>query len=149
MYSSARSSPSPSGSGTASVTRDDHPRRRAPGDLRRERARVDDDLAVEPRAVLGAQLAPALDGGVEVGSRGAAGRPSTHAKVVSSGATMPARPPPSIVMLQTVMRPSIESASIGGPAYSTTWPTAPSTPIWPIVPRMRSLAVTPKPSSPS
>ena len=46
---------------------------------------------------------------------------------------MPARPPPSIVMLQIVIRPSIESASIAGPAYSTTWPTAPSTPIWPIV----------------
>ena len=28
---------------------------------------------------------------------------------------MPARPPPSIVMLQIVMRPSIESASIAGP----------------------------------
>ena len=28
---------------------------------------------------------------------------------------MPARPPPSIVMLQTVMRPSIESARIAGP----------------------------------
>ena len=38
---------------------------------------------------------------------------------------MPARPPASIVMLQTVIRPSIDSASIAGPAYSTTWPTAP------------------------
>ena len=46
---------------------------------------------------------------------------------------MPARPPPSIVMLQTVIRPSIDSASIAGPAYSTTWPTAPATPICPIV----------------
>ena len=62
---------------------------------------------------------------------------------------MPARPPPSIVMLQIVIRPSIESPSITGPAYSTTWPAAPLVPIWPIVPRIRSLAVTPKPSSPS
>ena len=46
---------------------------------------------------------------------------------------MPARPPPSIVMLHTVIRPSIESASIAGPANSTTWPLAPATPIWPIV----------------
>ena len=45
---------------------------------------------------------------------------ATQAKVVSSGAIMPARPPPSIVMLQTVIRPSIESASIAGPANSTT-----------------------------
>ncbi len=82
-------------------------------------------------------------------SFGAPGRPITHSNVVSSGAIMPARPPPSIVMLQTVIRPSIESASIAGPAYSTTWPTAPSTPICPIVARIRSLAVTPNPSEPS
>ena len=82
-------------------------------------------------------------------SSGAPGRPSIHSNVVSSGAIMPARPPPSIVMLQIVMRPSIESASIAGPAYSTTWPAAPLVPIWPIVPRIRSLAVTPKPGSPS
>ncbi len=52
-------------------------------------------------------------------SCGAPGRPRTQSKVVSSGAIMPARPPPSIVMLQIVIRPSIESASIAGPAYST------------------------------
>ena len=69
--------------------------------------------------------------------------------MVSSGATIPARPPPSMVMLQMVIRPSIESASIAGPAYSTTCPAAPSTPICPIVPRMRSLAVTPWPGAPS
>ena len=79
---------------------------------------------------------------------GAAGRPSIHSKVTSSGAIIPARPPPSIVMLQTVIRPSMESASIAGPANSTTWPAAPETPIWPIVPRMRSFAVTPRPGSP-
>jgi hypothetical protein len=82
-------------------------------------------------------------------SCGAPGRPSIHSNVVSSGATIPARPPPSIVMLQIVIRPSIERPSMTGPAYSTTWPAAPLVPIWPIVPRMRSLAVTPKPSSPS
>ena len=62
---------------------------------------------------------------------------------------MPARPPASIVMLQTVMRPSIDSASIAGPEYSITCPTPPDTPMRPIVPRMRSLALTPLPSSPS
>ena len=61
---------------------------------------------------------------------------------------MPARPPPSIVMLQIVIRPSIDSPSITGPAYSTTCPAAPETPICPIVARIMSLAVTPKPSSP-
>ena len=81
-------------------------------------------------------------------SCGAPGRPSTHSNVVSSGATIPARPPPSIVMLQIVIRCSIESCSMSSPAYSTTWPAAPLVPIWPIVPRIRSLAVTPWPSRP-
>ena len=49
---------------------------------------------------------------------GAAGRPSSHSNVVESGAIIPARPPASIVMLHTVIRPSIESRSIGSPAYS-------------------------------
>jgi hypothetical protein len=73
----------------------------------------------------------------------------THSNVVSSGATMPARPPPSIVMLQIVIRCSIVSPRIKSPAYSTTWPAAPFVPIWPIVPRIRSFAVTPLPSAPS
>src|SRR5207237_979619 len=63
------------------------------------------------------------------GSRsGAAGRPSSHSRVTSSGATIPARPPPSIVMLQIVIRPSIESRSTGSPAYSIAWPTPPEMP---------------------
>ena len=69
--------------------------------------------------------------------------------MVSSGAIIPARAPPSMDMLQTVMRPSIESARIAAPAYSITCPCAPATPISPIVPRMRSLAPTPRPVSPS
>ena len=71
------------------------------------------------------------------------GRPSMYAKVVSSGATMPARAPPSIDMLQTVIRLSMESARIASPAYSMTWPCPPPTPIWPIAARIMSLAVTP------
>ena len=57
--------------------------------------------------------------GVAVEVLGAPALPVSHSKVVSSGAIMPARPPPSMVMLQIVMRPSIESASIAGPANST------------------------------
>ncbi len=49
--------------------------------------------------------------------------------VVSSGATMPARPPASIDMLQTVSRPSIDRPRMALPAYSMTWPTAPAAPI--------------------
>ena len=81
-------------------------------------------------------------------SSGAASRPRTHSKVVSSGAIIPARPPPSIVMLQIVIRPGIERPSIVGPAYSTAWPTMPPVPRRPIVARIRSLGVTPSPSSP-
>ena len=42
---------------------------------------------------------------------------------------MPARAPASIDMLQTVRRPSIDSARIVAPAYSITWPMAPAAPI--------------------
>ena len=52
-------------------------------------------------------------------------------------------------MLQIVIRPSIESASIAGPAYSIAWPTPPATPICPIAPSTMSFAVTPNGSSPS
>ncbi len=62
---------------------------------------------------------------------------------------MPARAPPSIDMLQTVMRPSIVSASIAEPQYSMTWPVPPAVPISPMTARMMSLAVTPAGSSPS
>ena len=82
-------------------------------------------------------------------SCGAAGRPRTHSKVCSSGAIIPARPPPSIVMLQIVIRPGISSASIAGPAYSTAWPTMPPVPSRPIVARIRSFGVTPALSSPA
>jgi hypothetical protein len=67
----------------------------------------------------------------------------------SSGAIMPARAPASMLMLQTVMRPSIESARMAEPAYSITQPVAPSVPICPMMARMMSFAVTPRGSSPS
>ena len=62
---------------------------------------------------------------------------------------MPARAPPSIDMLQTVIRPSMESASIADPQYSITWPVPPAVPISPMMARMMSLAVTPAGSAPS
>ena len=62
---------------------------------------------------------------------------------------MPARAPPSIDMLQTVIRPSIDSASIAEPQYSMTWPVPPAVPISPMMARMMSLAVTPSASAPS
>ena len=62
---------------------------------------------------------------------------------------MPARAPASMLMLQMVMRPSIESARMAEPAYSMTQPVAPSVPILPMMARMMSLAVTPVGSSPS
>ena len=72
-----------------------------------------------------------------------------YSKVFSSGAIRPARAPPSIDMLQTVMRPSMESARIASPAYSMTWPVPPAVPISPMMARMMSLAVTPSCSAPS
>src|SRR6267143_1961428 len=63
--------------------------------------------------------------------------------VVSSGAIIPARAPPSIDILQTVMRPSIESARIASPEYSTTRLVPPAMPIFPMIARIMSFAETP------
>ncbi len=68
---------------------------------------------------------------------------------MSSGAIIPARAPASIDMLQIVIRPDIGSARIAAPAYSTTYPAPPATPMRPIAPRIMSFAVTPSGSSPT
>ena len=121
---------------------DDHPWIGAPGDHRRDRRR----RRPRPRcrrsapSSVGSSLQRATAASK---SSGAPARPRTHSKVVSSGAIIPARPPPSIVMLQIVIRPGIYSASIAGPAYSTAWPTMPPVPRRPIVARIRSFGVTP------
>ncbi len=62
---------------------------------------------------------------------------------------MPARAPASMLMLQMVMRPSMESERMAEPAYSMTQPVAPSVPICPMMARMMSFAVTPVGSLPS
>src|SRR5215208_1372895 len=80
---------------------------------------------------------------------GAHGRPLIQAKVASSGATKPERPPISMLRLQSVMRCSIGIAVTASPAYSTTWPRAPDTPISAIMRKATSLAVTCGPSLPS
>ena len=51
---------------------------------------------------------------------GACGRPFRYAKVVSSGATMPALAPASIDILQMVMRASIDRDLMALPRYSST-----------------------------
>ena len=61
---------------------------------------------------------------------------------------MPARAPASMLMLQSVIRPSIESARTASPAYSIVYPVAPSVPILPMIPSARSFAVTPSGSEP-
>ena len=63
--------------------------------------------------------------------------------VVSSGAIMPAFAPASIDMLQIVIRPSIDSARIAAPRYSTIEPIPPPVPILPMIARMMSFAVEP------
>ena len=62
---------------------------------------------------------------------------------------MPARAPASMAMLQTVMRPSIESARIVDPANSMACPVPPAVPMRPITARTTSFAVTPAGSAPS
>ena len=60
----------------------------------------------------------------------------------------PARAPPSIDMLQMVIRPSIDNASMVSPRYSRTWPVPPLTPMRLMMARMMSLAVDQAGSSP-
>ena len=109
---------------------------------------VDDDLAVEDRAVVGAQGAPLRDRGVEVGRRRRRGPPARRTSCRRARSCPRGRRPRSSCCTRSCGPPS-RAASIAGPAYSTTWPAAPPVPIWPIVPRIRSLAVTPGPSAPS
>ena len=54
-----------------------------------------------------------------------------------------------MLMLQMVIRPSIDSDSMVLPRYSMTWPCPPPVPILAITARMMSLAVTPSGSGPS
>ena len=68
---------------------------------------------------------------------------SENTIVVSSGAIRPARAPASIVILHTVILPSIESVLIISPVYSITWPVAPAVPIFPIIASTTSFADTP------
>ena len=51
-------------------------------------------------------------------------------------------------MLQTVIRPSMDSPAIALPRYSMTWPVPPPVPIFAMTARIRSFAVTPYGSSP-
>ena len=60
---------------------------------------------------------------------------------------MPALAPPSMDMLQTVILPSMDRERTASPVYSTTCPCPPPIPICPMMPRMRSFAVTPKGSA--
>ena len=69
--------------------------------------------------------------------------------MVSSGATIPARAPPSIDMLQTVMRPSMDSDRIASPVYSNTYPVPPPIPILEMSASIRSLATMPSAGIPS
>ena len=79
---------------------------------------------------------------------GACGRPARYSKVVSSGAIKPARAPPSIDMLHTVMRSSMESPPMALPVNSNTEPVPPATPMLAISARIMSLAATPGRSLP-
>ncbi len=69
--------------------------------------------------------------------------------MTSSAAIIPERAPASIAMLQSVIRPSIDSARTALPANSIAWPVPPAVPILPITASARSFAVTPSGRRPS
>ena len=54
-----------------------------------------------------------------------------------------------MLILHTVMRPSIERDVMASPVYSTANPVAPAVPIFPIIAKIISLAVTPSETDPS
>ena len=62
---------------------------------------------------------------------------------------MPPRAPHSMLMLQTVIRSSIDKARIASPANSMKWPVPPEAEIRDMTYRTMSLAVTPGPRRPS
>jgi hypothetical protein len=62
---------------------------------------------------------------------------------------MPARAPASIDMLQTVMRPSIDSDRMAEPRYSMIEPIPPPVPTRAMIDRTMSFGVTPAGSAPS
>ena len=66
-----------------------------------------------------------------------------YSNVVSSGLIIPALAPPSIDILHIVILCSIDRLEIASPLYSITCPVAPAVPIFPIILRIISLAVTP------
>ena len=74
---------------------------------------------------------------------GACRRPRMYSNVVSSGATRPARAPPSMLMLQIVIRCSMFSARMASPRNSNTWPVPPPMPMRAMRARMMSFALTP------
>ena len=102
-------------------------------------------------------LAPGSDGNVfqyatacsNEPAFGDIGFPLRYSKVTSSGAIIPALAPASIAILHTVMRDSIDNDVTASPANSITCPVPPAVPIFPIIARMTSFAVTPSGNSPS
>src|SRR5581483_4515490 len=87
--------------------RNHHPRIRSPGDERSQRCCIELKNVVKLRSRVGMQSPPV----------GAKRRPFTYAKVVSSRATIAARAPASMLMLQSVIRPSMLRPRIASPAY--------------------------------
>ena len=96
----------------------------SPGYERAQSRCVDVDFGIELCAVIGSQHFPRRDCRIPV-STGRRVGPATQ-KLVRGlvGATIPARAPASMLMLQIVIRPSIESDSMVLPRYSMTCPLA-------------------------
>jgi len=116
-----------------------------PGNERRKRSGVDLDHAIEFSSGIAGQCAPVCNRVFQFLPLGAKRRPLAYANVVSSGAINPARAPASMLILQSVMRPSIDNARTASPAYSMTCPVAPSVPMRPMIPSAKSFASRPPP----
>jgi len=114
-----------------------------PRDRRNDVLGVQDDLGVEPRVVVTHEGSPTLCGRLELVALGDARSRSQVFDRRVVNATRPARAPASMLILQTVIRPSMERSRIASPRYSMTWPAPPPVPRVPTMASAMSLAETP------
>ena len=156
MYSNARSAATRSSAsskgvriGNTSGHRNHHAGVRAPRHHRFERTCVDLDQLIELRSVVGPQLRPSVDGDLEIVPLRSVGTASQvlEGRLVRERSSPLSRRPRWTYCRRSCVRPWISERTVS-PVYSTTCPCPPPIPICPMMPRMRSFAVTPNGSAP-
>ena len=126
----------------------DHAGVGAPGDQRLQRSSVNLHQRVEYGVGVGGKLPPAFYSRVGIqllGGREAC--PEGSQRWCRRAPPCPLGRLPRWSCYRPFIRPSMDRDLSASPVYSMTWPMPPLTPIRPMIPRARSLAVTPKGSA--